>query len=67
MDNESEVARQKMEDTRSSLQDKLETLEQHVVDTVQGAADAAASPSGAIAPARWPGRGSAQETLTPAR
>lgn len=41
MDNEPEVIRQQMEETRSSLQDKLETLEQHVTQTVQGAADAA--------------------------
>jgi len=41
MDNEPEVIRQQMEDTRTALQDKLETLEQHVTQTVQGAADAA--------------------------
>jgi hypothetical protein len=41
MENEHEVIRQKMCDTRASLQDKLETLEQHVTGTVQGAAEAA--------------------------
>jgi ElaB/YqjD/DUF883 family membrane-anchored ribosome-binding protein len=43
MDNETEalVIRQQMEETRTSLQDKLETLEQQVKDTVQGAAEAA--------------------------
>jgi len=41
MDNEPEVIRQHMEETRTALQDKLETLEQHVTQTVQGAADAA--------------------------
>jgi len=35
MDNESEVIRQQMDETRTSLQDKLETLEQHVTGTVQ--------------------------------
>jgi ElaB/YqjD/DUF883 family membrane-anchored ribosome-binding protein len=40
MDNEAEVTRQQMQDTRTSLQDKLETLEQQVKDTVQGATDA---------------------------
>lgn len=42
MDIEPEVARQQMDDTRASLTDKLGTLEQHVVDTVQGATDAVA-------------------------
>jgi ElaB/YqjD/DUF883 family membrane-anchored ribosome-binding protein len=41
MENEPEVIRQQMCDTRASLQDKLETLEQQVTDTVQGAAEAA--------------------------
>jgi ElaB/YqjD/DUF883 family membrane-anchored ribosome-binding protein len=36
MDNESEVIRQQMEETRASLAEKLETLEQQVVGTVQG-------------------------------
>jgi len=40
MDIEPEVARQQMEDTRASLTEKLGTLEQHVVDTVQGATSA---------------------------
>jgi ElaB/YqjD/DUF883 family membrane-anchored ribosome-binding protein len=34
MDNESEVILQQMEETRTSLQDKLETLEQQVTETV---------------------------------
>lgn len=40
MDNEPEVIRHQMEETRTSLQDKLETLEQQVKDTVQGATEA---------------------------
>lgn len=40
MDNESEVIRQEMEETRNSLQDKLETLEQQVKETVQSATEA---------------------------
>jgi len=41
MDNETEVIRHQMEETRGALQDKLETLEQQVKDTVQGATEAA--------------------------
>lgn len=37
MDNESEMIRQEMEETRTALQDKLETLEQQVKETVQSA------------------------------
>jgi len=37
---EEDVIRHQMEDTRTSLTDKLETLEQQVVDTVQGATSA---------------------------
>jgi ElaB/YqjD/DUF883 family membrane-anchored ribosome-binding protein len=37
MDNEPEVIREQMSQTRASLTEKLETLEQQVVDTVQGA------------------------------
>jgi ElaB/YqjD/DUF883 family membrane-anchored ribosome-binding protein len=40
MDNESEVMCQQMEETRTSLQGKLETLEQQVKDTVQETTDA---------------------------
>jgi len=40
MANEPEVIRQQMEETRSGLQDKLETLEQQVKDTVQDATTA---------------------------
>lgn len=50
MDNESEVMapeeriiRRQMEDTRSSLTEKLESLEQEVSDTVQGATSAVAT------------------------
>jgi len=43
MEIEPEVARQQMEDTRASLTEKLETLEQHMVDTVQGATNAVAN------------------------
>jgi ElaB/YqjD/DUF883 family membrane-anchored ribosome-binding protein len=41
MENEAEVIRGQMQETRTSLQDKLETLEQQVKDTVQGATAAA--------------------------
>jgi len=37
MENEPEVIRQQMEETRSSLQDKLEVLEQQVINTMQEA------------------------------
>jgi hypothetical protein len=40
MDHEPEVIRQQMEETRASLADKLETLENQVVSTVQGATTA---------------------------
>jgi ElaB/YqjD/DUF883 family membrane-anchored ribosome-binding protein len=40
MDNEAEVIKQQMEETRTSLTDKLETLEQQVTDTVQDATSA---------------------------
>jgi ElaB/YqjD/DUF883 family membrane-anchored ribosome-binding protein len=40
-DNDPEVIRRQMEETRTSLQDKLETLEQQVKETVQGATVAA--------------------------
>jgi ElaB/YqjD/DUF883 family membrane-anchored ribosome-binding protein len=43
MENESEVIRQQMADTRNSLSEKLETLEQHVVGTVQGATETVAN------------------------
>src|ERR1700681_3970542 len=35
MDNETEVIKHQMEETRTSLTDKLETLENQVVETVQ--------------------------------
>jgi ElaB/YqjD/DUF883 family membrane-anchored ribosome-binding protein len=40
MDNQSEVIQLQMEETRTSLQDKLETLEQQVKNTVQDATEA---------------------------
>lgn len=40
MDNEPEVTREQMQDTRTALSEKLETLEQQVVATVQGATNA---------------------------
>jgi len=40
MDNESEVIRHQMEETRTALQDKLETLEQQVKERVQNATEA---------------------------
>jgi ElaB/YqjD/DUF883 family membrane-anchored ribosome-binding protein len=42
MDNEPEVTREQMQETRTALSEKLETLEQQVVDTVQGATNAVA-------------------------
>ncbi|MBY0525121.1 MAG: hypothetical protein K2R98_17075 [Gemmataceae bacterium] len=42
MADDPEVIRQQMEETRSSLSEKLETLEQQVVETVQGATSAVA-------------------------
>lgn len=42
MDAEPEVIRHNMEETRASLADKLETLENQVVETVQGATSAMA-------------------------
>ncbi len=40
MDNALEVTRADMDDTRAALSEKLGTLEQRMVDTVHGAADA---------------------------
>jgi len=40
MDHESEVIKQQMEQTRSALAEKLETLEEHVASTVRTTADA---------------------------
>jgi ElaB/YqjD/DUF883 family membrane-anchored ribosome-binding protein len=40
MDNESQVIHQQMAETRTALQDKLETLEQQVKETVQNATEA---------------------------
>jgi len=48
MDNESEVMLEQMEETRTSLQDKLETLEQQVKDTVQETTDAVAGTVDAV-------------------
>jgi len=42
MENEPEVTRTQMDETRASLSEKLETLEQQVVETVQGAGNAVA-------------------------
>ena len=42
MDNETEVIRERMEDARTDLSDKLEKLEKQVMDTVQGATSAVA-------------------------
>jgi ElaB/YqjD/DUF883 family membrane-anchored ribosome-binding protein len=42
MDNEPEVIRQQMAETRTSLSDKIETLEEKVVGTVEGATSAVA-------------------------
>jgi ElaB/YqjD/DUF883 family membrane-anchored ribosome-binding protein len=40
MDNEPQVTREDMDETRASLSEKMETLEQHVVDSVHGATHA---------------------------
>ncbi len=42
MDNETDVTRTQMDETRASLSEKLETLQHRVVDTVQDATDAVA-------------------------
>lgn len=42
MENEPEVTREQMDETRTALSEKMETLEQKVVDTMQGATDAVA-------------------------
>jgi len=42
MDNEPEVTRAQMQETRTALSEKLETLEQQVIDTMQGANNAVA-------------------------
>jgi hypothetical protein len=41
MENESDVTREQMDETRASMSEKMETLEQRVVDTAHDAADAA--------------------------
>src|SRR2546423_1567536 len=43
MDNETEVIKQQMEETRESLSDKLGALEQHVMSTVQDTTDSVAN------------------------
>lgn len=48
MDNESEVIRQQMDETRSALSEKVELLEQQVVETVQGATTAVAETVGSV-------------------
>ena len=42
MDNEPDVTRLQMDDTRAALSDKMENLEQHVMGMMQGATDAVA-------------------------
>lgn len=48
MVNESEVIRQQMDETRSALTEKVELLEQQVVETVQGATTAVAETVGSV-------------------
>src|SRR4051794_29513643 len=48
MDNEPEVIRQQMDETRTALTDKLELLEQQVVGTVQDATSAVAETVGTV-------------------
>ena len=56
MDSESQVIHQQMEDTRTSLQDKLESLEQHVTDTMHNATDAVTDTVDSV-------RGAVQDTV----
>ncbi len=42
MENETDVTRAQMDETRASMSEKMETLEHQIVDTVQGAAEAVA-------------------------
>src|ERR1051325_11639391 len=48
MENESEVIRQQMDETRAALTDKIETLEHQVVDTVQAASTAVSETVGSV-------------------
>jgi ElaB/YqjD/DUF883 family membrane-anchored ribosome-binding protein len=63
MDNESQVMCQQMEETRTSLQDKLETLEQQVKDTVQETTDAVAGTVDAVKETVESVKDSVQETV----
>jgi len=47
-ENEPEVIRQQMDETRNALTDKIATLEQQVVETVQGATDGVKETVGAL-------------------
>jgi ElaB/YqjD/DUF883 family membrane-anchored ribosome-binding protein len=48
MENESEMIRQQMDETRAALTDKIETLEHQVVDTVQAASTAVSETVGSV-------------------
>lgn len=48
MENESEMIRQQMDETRTAMTDKIETLEHQVVDTVQAASTAVSETVGSV-------------------
>jgi ElaB/YqjD/DUF883 family membrane-anchored ribosome-binding protein len=48
VENESEVIRQQMDETRAAMSDKIETLENQVVDTVQAATAAVSETVGSV-------------------
>src|SRR5260370_30618637 len=48
MDNETEMIKQQMEETRESLSEKLGALEQHVLTTVHDTTDSVAATAGAV-------------------
>jgi hypothetical protein len=63
MENELEVTRTRMEETRASLSEKLETLEQQVVETVRGATNAVAETVATVKDAVRDTVGTVQDTL----
>jgi len=63
MSEEPEVIRAQIQQTRNSLSDKLEALEQHVVDTVHDASDAVAETVGTIKDAAQETVGTVKDTV----
>jgi ElaB/YqjD/DUF883 family membrane-anchored ribosome-binding protein len=63
MDNETEVIRHQMEETREALQEKLEKLEHEVKDTVTGATEAVHSVTEAVQQTVSTVKGTVQETV----